>query len=183
MELHLNAPKNIDFSKNWGDYADKIIQDFEESVADGVWMGEPPDHEPITVCSYKGKPALITRNFHASECEMKLWDGNIFPQTLEVCSNLFIYPANYDPEEASYFEEWELIFEKILLGDGAYNIFSDNIPDDLMWTIDIMTGEDEHIVSLDGVHTHLKEFINKEIGIDNIVDQRVRNIVEDKISK
>ena len=42
-----------------------------------------------------------------------------------------------------------------------------------MWTIDIMTGEDEHIVSLDGVHTHLKEFIDQEIGIDKIVDQKI----------
>ena len=183
MELHSKAPKNIDFSYDWGEYADKIIRDFEESVADGIWMGEPPDHEPITVCSYKGKPALITRNHHASECEMKLWNGIIFPRSLEVCSNIFIYPEKKALSEEAHFEEWLFIFENILRDDGKYDIYAESIPDDFIWAIDVMTGEDEQIVGKDGEYTHLKEFIDQEIGIDNIVDQRVRKIVEQKISK
>jgi len=182
MKLHPQAPQNLKFPTDWGGYEDKIARDFERSVAEDIWMGEPPDHEIVSVGSYLEKPALITRNYHASECDMMLWNGLVFPRSLEVCSNVFIYPEKQAPGEDAHFDEWVFIFEKILWGDGKYDIFNDQIPDDFIWTIDIMTGEDEQIVGQEEPYLKLLKFITQEIGgVKNIFDSRVRKIVEEKI--
>ena len=179
--LHPEAPKGLELSAEWGEYGNRISDDFEKSVEEGLWMGEPPDHHVVSVGSYNGKPALFTRNLYASECDMRLWDGGSFPKTLQVCSNLFAYPLKHDPAEVTHFDEWIFVYEKILKNDGKYDIYSDQIPAEFLWTIDEMTGCDEQIT---GDEIRLDEFIEKEIGgLNKIIASKVREIVKRKLIK
>ena len=125
---------------------------------------------------YKGKPALITRNYHSSECEMRLvWWALSRSQ---VCSNVFVYPMKYDLSESVIFEDWAFIFQKILKGDGEYDIYNKKIPEDLLWVIDEMTGLDE----AEREEMELGKFIENEIGgLDKIFDPKVREIIQKKL--
>jgi len=179
-DLHPEAPEGLIFSAEWGDYGDKIWEDFEKAVEDGMWLGEPPDHELISVGSFEGKPALITRNYHASECEMRLFGSGSTPRTLEVCSNIFVYPLEYDLSESIMFEDWAIVFDKILKGDGEYDIYNQVVPENFLWAVDEMTGLDE----ADTQEIELKEFIEDEIGgVEKIVDPKVREIVKKKLDQ
>lgn len=177
-DLHPDAPEDLIISAEWGEYGERIWEDFEKAVEGGMWLGEPPDHELFSVGSYKGKPALITRNYHSSECEMRLWHGGPPSRSLEVCSNVFVYPMKYDLSESVIFEDWAFIFQKILKGDGEYDIYNEKIPEDLLWVIDEMTGLDE----AEREEMELGKFIENEIGgLDKIFDPKVREIIQKKL--
>jgi hypothetical protein len=178
MELDANAPIDLELNAEWGEYGDRIWENFEKAVEDGMWLGEPPDHELISVGSYKGKPALITRNYHSSECEMRLWAGGPPSRSLEVCSNVFVYPIKYDLSENVIFEDWTFAFDKILKGDGEYDIYNEMVPEDFLWAVDEMTGLEEY----DKEEMELGKFIENEIGgLDKIFDPKVREIIQQKL--
>ena len=84
----------------------------------------------------------------------------------------------YDLSESVIFEDWAFIFQKILKGDGEYDIYNEMVPGNFLWAVDEMTGLDD----ADSQEMELGKFIENEIGgLDKIFDPKVREIIQKKL--
>ena len=180
-QLHPESPSGISLLPEgaWTDYDRTIWEDFDK-LMDDMLRGCSPYPEAACLGRYQGKPAILARSIgdtirNENGAGFGVSRG-VFDRTLVVRSWLYVYPEVAASDGIHTYEDVPFIDESLLQGDGDYDVFSAEIPDEFIGAVkaEMFPEEWRDYFDDDGCND-LTSYIAKEIGtVDRIKDVRVR---------